>query len=98
MGKNKHWVLLANYYDNSLLRNKITYWLGQQLNMAFTPKSEPVDVVMNGEYYGSYFLSQQVRVGSTRVDIDDLEAVGGNNELYGSCHYIRRIFAGTFSI
>lgn len=73
MGKNKHWVLLANYYDNSLLRNKITYWLGQQLNMAFTPKSEPVDVVMNGEYYGSYFLSQQVRVGSTRVDIDDLE-------------------------
>lgn len=28
---------------------------------------------MNGEYYGSYFLSQQVRVGSTRVDIDDLE-------------------------
>ena len=74
MGKNKHWVLLANYYDNSLLRNKITYWLGSQLNMPFTPKSEPVDVVMNGDYYGSYFLCEHVRVGETRVNIDDLEA------------------------
>ncbi len=73
MGKNKHWVLLANYYDNSLLRNKITYWLGQELGMKFTPKSVPVDVVMNGEYYGSYFLCEQIRVGKTRVNIDDLE-------------------------
>lgn len=73
MGKNKHWVLLANYYDNSLLRNKITYWLGAQLNMEFTPRSVPVDVIMNGEYLGSYFLCEQIRVGKTRVDIDDLE-------------------------
>lgn len=73
MGKNKHWVLLANYYDNSMLRNKITYWLGEELGMAYTPKSEPVEVVMNGEYYGTYFLCEQIRVGKTRVNIDDLE-------------------------
>ena len=73
MGANKHWVLLANYYDNSMLRNKITYWLGQQLGMEYTPKSEPVEVVMNGEYYGTYLLCEQVRVGKTRVNIDDLE-------------------------
>lgn len=73
LGKNKHWVLLANYYDNSLLRNKITYWLGEQMGLDFTPASEPVDVVMNGEYYGSYFLCEQIRVGENRVDIDDLE-------------------------
>lgn len=29
---------------------------------------------MNGEYYGSYFLCEHVRVGETRVNIDDLEA------------------------
>lgn len=73
MGKNKHWVLLANYYDNSLLRNRMTYWLGKELEMNFTPKSIPVEVVMNGEYYGSYFLSEQIRVGKNRVNIDDLE-------------------------
>ncbi len=73
MGANKHWVLLANYYDYTLLRNKYTYWLGEQMGMEYTPKSVPVEVVMNGEYLGSYFLCEQVRVGKTRVDIDDLE-------------------------
>lgn len=74
MGKNKHWVLLADYYDPSHIRNKITYWMGKKLGMAYTPECVYVDVVMNGQYYGSYLLSEQVRVGSSRVDIDDLEA------------------------
>lgn len=73
MGKNKHWVLLANYYDVTMLRNKVTYWLGEQLGMPFTPQCEFVNVVMNGEYLGSYYLCEQVRVGSSRVDIADLE-------------------------
>jgi len=73
MGKNKHWVLLANRYDNSLLRNKATYWLGKELGMEYTPECVFVDVVMNGTYCGSYYLCEQVRVGSGRVEIDDLE-------------------------
>ena len=73
MGKNKHWVLLANRYDNSFLRNKITYWLGEKFGLAYTPKIVPVDVVMNGRYLGTYDLAQQVRVGKSRVEIDDLE-------------------------
>ena len=72
MGKNKHWVLIANAYDNSKVRNKLTYTLGERLNMPYTPKQVPVDVVMNGEYYGSYYLSEQIRVGENRVDIPDL--------------------------
>ena len=74
MGKNAHWVLLANRYDNSLLRNRMTYWLAREMGMEFTPKCVPVEVVMNGEYYGSYLLCEQVRVGSSRVDIDELTA------------------------
>lgn len=74
-GKNKHWVLLANRYDNSLIRNRMTYWLGQQMGMEYTPQSVPVDVVMNGEYYGSYQLCEQIRVGTGRVTIDDLDDI-----------------------
>lgn len=73
MGQNKHWVLLANYYDISMLRNKITYWLGRELGMEFTPKCEFVNVIMNGEYLGSYYLCEHIRLGENRVDIDDLE-------------------------
>ncbi len=73
MEENKHWVLLANRYDNSFMRNKMTYWLGQELDMEFTPQSVPVEVVMNGQYYGLYYLTEQIRVGTGRVDIDDLD-------------------------
>ena len=73
MGANKHWVLLANRYDNSLLRNKLTYWMGDKLGMEFTPQCVFVDVVMNGDYLGSYYLCEQIRVGDSRVAIDDLE-------------------------
>ena len=85
MGKSKHWVLLANRYDNTLLRNRVTYWIGRQLNQEFdgletgcefTPKCEPVEVVMNGNYYGSYLLSTQVRVEKNRVEVEDLEEDG----------------------
>ncbi len=73
MGSNKHWVLLANYYDASLLRNKMTYWLGNVLGMEYTPQCIFADVVMNGQYLGSYYLCEQIRVGESRVAIDDLE-------------------------
>lgn len=73
MGKNKHWTLIANYYDNSQLRNKITYWLSEQLGFEYSVKLEPVEVIMNGEYYGSYYLCEQVRVDKNRINIDDLD-------------------------
>ena len=73
MGANAHWVLLANRFDNSLLRNRMTYWLGAAMGMDFTPQCIPVDVVMNGEYYGSYLLCEHIRVGDSRVEIDKLK-------------------------
>ena len=72
MGKNKHWALLANRLDGSLLRNRIATYIATELGLEFTPKMLPVDVVMNGEYLGSYTLSETVRVGPSRVDIDEL--------------------------
>lgn len=72
MGKNKHWVLLANEGDDTLLKNRITSYIGSELGLAYTPQMLPVDVVMNGDYLGSYYLSEQVRVGKSRVEIDEL--------------------------
>ena len=73
MGKSKHWVLLANYFDNSLVRNRTTYWLGAELGMAFTPQCVPVEVVMNDVYLGTYLLAEQIRVDKYRIEIDELE-------------------------
>ena len=73
MGRNKHWILLASFHDNSQMRNRMTYWLGEELGMAYTPQLVPVEVMMNDEYYGTYLLAEQVRIGDGRVEIDELD-------------------------
>ena len=78
-GKNKHWVLLANYFDASLLRNKFAYDLSAQLGMV-SMKSTWVDVVLNGTFVGNYQFCEHVRVGSSRIDIFDWDDVIGDGD------------------
>ncbi|WP_289422157.1 CotH kinase family protein, partial [Thomasclavelia cocleata] len=68
MGKNKHWVLLANYYDSSSLRNTLSYDLSGALDM---PQTETVHtgVIFNGKYVGTYQFCEQIRVDEKRVDV-----------------------------
>ena len=73
MGSDKHWALLANYYDESLSIDRIVGWIGDEMGMPYTPRGVPVDLFMNGEYYGNYLLIEEVRVDSSRVDIDEVD-------------------------
>ena len=78
LGANKHWVLLANAFDETLVRDRLTAWLGDEMGFEFTPRGVPVDVVMTGEeygteYLGSYYLSENVRVDKNRLEIDELK-------------------------
>ena len=68
--KNKHWVLLANSFDESLMRNKLCYDYSGELGLV-SMKSEWVDVVMNGKFVGNYQLCQHIRVAEERVNIYD---------------------------
>ena len=71
--KTKTWVLLANYSDLSLLRNTLALDLGIAMRMDSSVESEHIDLYYDGEYRGSYLLSEKVEIGSGRVDITDME-------------------------
>lgn len=49
LGKSKHWVSLANGYDSTLLRNRMTAHIARKLGMENDPKMLPVVFVVNGE-------------------------------------------------
>lgn len=72
MGKNKNWVLLANYLDESLLRNTTAFQISEELGL-ITMQTVWTDVILNGEYIGNYQLCEQVRIDKDRVDIFDWE-------------------------
>ncbi len=74
MPSNKHWCLMAHADDClGFLKNYAGYQLSEALGLKWTPKAVPVELVMNGEYYGLYFLTEQVRVGSNRVNVTEQE-------------------------
>ncbi len=72
MGKNKNWVLLANFLDESLLRNTTAFQISEKLGLT-AMQSVWTDVILNGEYMGNYQLCEQIRIGKSRVDIFDWE-------------------------
>lgn len=72
MPKNKHWVLLANYFDKSLMRNYVALSLGQSLeNLDWTPHMRYVNVFLDGEYLGNYLLGEHIRLDENRVNIQE---------------------------
>ena len=74
MPSSSHWVLLADYLDRSFVRNKTAFYLGTKTGLAWTPRSEWVEVVLNGQYLGLYELAEHVRIDPARVAIDELSA------------------------
>ena len=69
--KKRNWTLLANAFDNSMMRNALTYHIGKYVGMPFCPGYRFVDLVINGEYRGTYQVSDHVEVGTNRVDINE---------------------------
>ena len=72
MKKNRHFVLMACADDNlGFLRNAVGFELSRQLQLAYTPQMEPVEVVLNGNYIGLYMLADKIRVAKKRVNIEE---------------------------
>jgi hypothetical protein len=67
----RHWVLLANYQDPTLLMNTVAFELGQRLGMPFTAHVVHVEVVLNGVYQGSYALTEKIEVAPGRVELEE---------------------------
>jgi beta-glucanase (GH16 family) len=69
MPEQKKWIFLAEYSDKSLLRNTLAFELGYLSSLDWTPKSEFAEVYINGDYTGTYNISEKVEEKSARVDI-----------------------------
>lgn len=72
MPKSKHWALMAHWEDgNVFLKDESAFELSRRIGLAWTPRQLPVEMVLNGEYMGIYFLTQNVRVESSRVNVTE---------------------------
>lgn len=80
----KTWVLLANYFDATLMHDKLFKDMAASLQMPYTASCDWVSLYYDGEYRGVYLLSEKNTVKSTGVAITDMEdAYKEQNPSYG---------------
>lgn len=70
MGKGKKWVLLANTFDSTFVRNFAAFDTAKELGLDYTSEQKITELWLDGKYWGCYTLMEPVQSGKDRVDID----------------------------
>ncbi|MFO1390372.1 CotH kinase family protein [Cellvibrio sp.] len=73
MPAGKNWVLLANYADKTMVRNDVAFMFSRNLGMEYTPRSQYVELNLNGAYQGVYQLVEHIRIDKSRVNIPEMK-------------------------
>ena len=83
--KYKSWVLLAEYFDQSLMRNSTAFNIGNSLfnhSNNYCSSYKYVNFYMNNEYRGVYLLAEQQQANEGRIEINEPSG-NENNEKVG---------------
>ena len=75
MPSENDWVLNALAYDPSMIRDYLSYTLASNMGN-YAPRVAYVEVIVNGDYKGVYFLTEKVKRDSDRVN---LKKITGND-------------------
>ncbi|MCU0435041.1 MAG: CotH kinase family protein [Bacteroidia bacterium] len=83
MPKESDWILSASYADKSLLNNALAYQLARDMGW-YAPRTQHVELVLNGEYVGTYVFTEKIKRDNDRVDIAKLQVTDiSGDELTG---------------
>ncbi|MGZ5660491.1 MAG: CotH kinase family protein [Usitatibacter sp.] len=87
MRKNRNWALLADYFDRSLMRNKLALSLANSSvfsdGLKWNPSGQHLEVYLNGDYIGVYLLTEDIRIAPERLDIRVMSADPAANQVDG---------------
>ena len=73
MGVSKKFAFIPMYYDKSMVRETIAVQLGKAVGIDYCLDGTHVDLYIDGEYRGVYYLTERVEVDQNRINIFDLE-------------------------
>lgn len=66
------WVLISPYSDKSLIRDQLSYRLSRAMGR-YASNTKFVELIVNGQYLGVYFLGEKIKQGKNRVNIAKLK-------------------------
>ena len=68
MPSENDWVLNSLAYDPSMVRDYLSYTLASNMGN-YAPRVQYIEVIVNGDYKGVYFLTEKVKRDSDRVNL-----------------------------
>jgi len=87
LGKEKDWVLLANYRDPTYFMNAMAFDMARYMGLPYTNSNRFVEVYLNDEYIGMYQFTEQIEVDKNRVDVDETNGLLLNLDLDDGPYY-----------
>ena len=73
------WALLGPYVDKSMVRNSFGHWLFRQTGR-YSPRTKHFDLYINGAYRGVYVLTERIKRGKYRVDVNKIKETDTEGE------------------
>ena len=73
MAASRDWILMSNYSDKSLMRNYIAFELYRDMGAAFSPRVKFADLILNGEYVGTYCIGERIKIDPGRLDLPKIK-------------------------
>ncbi len=71
MGAAKKWTLITVSSDKSMMHNYLTQKLATAMGLRGTCENEYVDVVVNGQYMGTWVLTEKIQIHEERIDVPE---------------------------
>ncbi len=88
MGKARKWLLLANAMDATNLRTATAFYLEEMLGMRYRFEGKFVELYVNNEYEGLYYLTHAVEIGKDVIDLKEPTGVLVElDNIYGGVEY-----------
>ncbi len=73
MESGKKWVFVSNSADSSLIRNALSRSLAGHLNLPQSEEGTFVDLYVNKEYVGNYYVVEKIEIQENRLLLSDLQ-------------------------
>ena len=73
LGYGQDYAFISNASDATLIRNAIARDLEEAVEVPFAGDGRFVDLYINGDYMGNYYLCPSIEIGTDRVNITDID-------------------------
>ncbi len=75
MGDSRKYILLANMFDDTSMRNDIAFYLESLLEQQYALTGTFIEIYIDDDYRGLYYLTPKIEIGKTRIDLREPDGI-----------------------